>query len=115
MFFGSLTINPFKLFGLPSALINVAWQLTKAAWKKLPKPKSTIGKWIVYPIYAYVAVPGSVPYALYKAAGWLGYESEMDALMGIFSNLLGGFGSLFLDAMGKGLFFILASLFTLVS
>lgn len=113
--FGSLTINPLKLFGLPGTIFDVVWALTKAAWKKLPKPKTTLGKWIVYPIYAYIAVPGSVPYALYKAAGWLGYESEMDALMSILSNLLGGFGSMFLDMLGKGLFFLLASLFTLVS
>lgn len=105
---GSLTLNPFKLFGLPGTLIDAGvWavvklkDLTLAAWDKLPKPKSFTGKCVVYPLYIYLVIPGSVPYALFKMAEWAGYGAEVEQLYNIVVGAAGSLGWLALDAFIK--------------
>lgn len=95
---------------VPLWLVKKAWDLTKAGWRSLPKPKSTVGKAIVYPLYAFIAIPGSVPYAIYKFAELFGYGAEMDQLLGIFTGMLGGVLGLVVDVVVKALFFTLTSL-----
>jgi hypothetical protein len=120
--FGSLTLNPFKLFGVPGTMIDVGlWavgkmkDLTLAAWDRLPKPKSFGWKCVVYPLYIYIVIPGSVPYAFVKAATWLGYGPEVQKLFDIFIGAAGSLGWLALDAFVKTLLAVLWFLITWVA
>lgn len=119
--FGSLKwINP--LHYIVQMPIDIAWwsvtklkDITLAAWRKLPKPKSFVGKCIVYPLYAYIVVPGSVPYALIKMAEFAGYGQEVDELLTILAGTFGSLGVLALDSFLKTLAGVLWFLFTAIT
>lgn len=95
---GSLLVSPLRLGVWTLCKMK---DLTLLAWDKLPKPKSFTGKCIVYPLYVYVVIPGSVPYALVKMAEWAGYGEEMSQLYDILFGALGSLGWLALDAFVK--------------
>lgn len=106
---GTLIMSPFTVgWWLASKMKD----LTVAAWNKLPKPKSFFWKCIVYPLYFYVVIPGSIPYAFVKLAELMGYGEEMSALWGITTDTASGIGVVAIDAAIKG---ILAALWFLIT
>jgi hypothetical protein len=68
------------------------WNITKAA------------------LLIWFLIPTSVPVTAYKAAGWLGYETEARELVHIMLNVFGDLGWLFLDVVAKLLLLLATSL-----
>lgn len=57
----------------------------------------------------YLLIPASVPWTLYKAAGWFGYEAEAEEFVGIMTNALGDLGWIALDATAKAVVWFILS------
>lgn len=90
----------------------VSWTVSavKTAWKKLPKPKSTVGKAIVYPVYGFIALPGTVPWMMYKMGEFMGYGPELQTFIQDCMTFFGGATTILIDAVGKLLFYVTAVL-----
>ena len=97
-----LLYNPLRVVDAIASVASWSVGIVVAAWDKLPKPKSTFWKCVVYPIYGYVVIPGSMPYAFFKAAEFAGYGQEMDHLWSVWMNAFGSLGWLAMDAVIKG-------------
>lgn len=95
---------------IPSWGIRTLYKAGVAAWNKLPKPKSTLGKAIVYPLYLWIAIPGTVPWSLFQIGKLIGFEAELTEL---YTNTLGFLGDaafVTADLAGKILFYAMVSL-----
>jgi hypothetical protein len=100
---------PYWLWGVPKVIVTTSvkwvWKATVAAWNKLPKPKSKLGKCIVYPIYGWLAMPGTIGLTAYWLADLVGYGEEVRELMAWSLDLFGVAGWALLDVVGKALLF----------